>query len=247
MARGVYLIKFFATPANHADPICHQAKVLVIDEISMLSASLFDTLAYIAQRIRSCSLPFGGLQLVLCGDFFQLPPVNAQRLCFQSERFQHCVKRKIVLKQNFRQNDSKLITILNQIRTGVNDEQLLCRLICVDVLCVRAGIVTPEAERVLQGTAKQNLDTKDAVVPTRLFSHNKQVNVANEKAFRFLQGKMYTFEAEDFGDKFVVKSLQRNCQAPQILQLKVGAQVILLKNLSIESGLVVSFWDGFIS
>ena len=108
--------------------------MLVIDEISMLSASLFDTLAYIAQRIRSCMLPFGGLQLVLCGDFFQLPPVKAQRLCFQSERFQHCVKRKIVLKQNFRQKDSKLITILNQIRTGRDDECFFCQLISVDVL-----------------------------------------------------------------------------------------------------------------
>ena len=107
--------------------------------------------------------------------------------------------------------------------------------------------MTSEAERILQGTAKQNLDSKDSVVPTRLFSHNTQVNQANEKAFRFLQGKTCTFEADDYGDKFAVKSLQKNCQALQMLQLKVGAQVILLKNLSIESGLVVSFPTCFIS
>ena len=100
--------------------------------------------------------------------------------------------------------------------------------------------MTPEAERILKGTAQRKLDTKDAVVPTRLFSHNQQVKFANDKAFRVLKGKTYTFEADDFGDKWQVKSLQKNCQALQVLHLKVGSQVILLKNLSIESGLVVS-------
>ena len=107
-------------------------------------------------------------------------------------------------------------------------------------ICFCAGIVTPVAEAILKGTAQNNLSSTDTVVPTRLFSHNQQVHIANKKAFHVLKGKLHTFEADDYGDKFVVKSLQKNCQAPQSLLLKVGAQVILLKNLSVESGLVVS-------
>jgi ATP-dependent DNA helicase PIF1 len=64
-----------------------EAEVLIVDEISMLSAELFDKLSYVAQKVRQDDRPFGGLQVILCGDFYQLPPIGVgkdAKFCFES-------------------------------------------------------------------------------------------------------------------------------------------------------------------
>jgi ATP-dependent DNA helicase PIF1 len=72
---------------------------LIIDEISMISGSFFEKLEKIAREVRGNSQPFGGIQLILCGDFFQLPPVNDPLFCFEASSWDSCVHEYIDLKQ----------------------------------------------------------------------------------------------------------------------------------------------------
>ena len=100
--------------------------VLVIDEVSMLSLKLFDALNQIGKAVRRSSKPFGGIQVIFSGDFYQLPPVgdrddpDTQRFCFESEEWFNVfpISCQIPLKKIFRQTDTEYSTILNQIRVG---------------------------------------------------------------------------------------------------------------------------------
>ncbi|CAN0024086.1 unnamed protein product, partial [Ectocarpus sp. 12 AP-2014] len=99
-----------------------QCKVLVIDEISMMEADLFDKLNLVGQRVKGNGQPFGGIQLVLCGDFFQLPPVGigrgSTRFCFEAKTWDTSIDQSIVLKQVFRQKDPFFLKILHEMREG---------------------------------------------------------------------------------------------------------------------------------
>ena len=100
--------------------------ILVVDEVSMLSLKLFDILNSIGKAVRNNSRPFGGIQVIFSGDFFQLPPVgdkdepDTQRFCFESDNWNAVFHQdnQIQLKKIFRQTDEIYSTILNQIREG---------------------------------------------------------------------------------------------------------------------------------
>nr|CAG8442452.1 7933_t:CDS:2 [Entrophospora candida] len=96
--------------------------ILVIDEISMLEGDLLDKLELIARKIRKNNYSFGGLQLIFSGDFFQLPPVakgrSLPKLCFESQSWKNCLDHSILLTEIHRQNESKLIKLLNEVRFG---------------------------------------------------------------------------------------------------------------------------------
>ena len=93
-------------------------KCLVIDEVSMIDCALFDKLEYIARRIRKSEQPFGGIQLILTGDFLQLPPVLGTGFCFESKNWTACVHEVIELDSVFRQADESLVSVLNSVRRG---------------------------------------------------------------------------------------------------------------------------------
>ena len=78
---------------------------LIIDEISMLSPELFDKLNLLAKRFRMSEKPFGGIQLILSGDLLQLPCINNQNFCIDSEYWDECIKHTIYLKEIMRQKD----------------------------------------------------------------------------------------------------------------------------------------------
>lgn len=114
-----------------------ETDILVIDEISMLSGEIFDLLSQVGSRVRNDPRPFGGLQLVMCGDFFQLPPVGLGKsctFCFQSETWREIFYNSsssghgsnenppaemIFLHKGFRQNDNTFLRVLNELRRGV--------------------------------------------------------------------------------------------------------------------------------
>ena len=111
-----------------------ETDILVIDEISMLSGETFDLLSQVGSRVRNDPRPFGGLQLVMCGDFFQLPPVGLGKsctFCFQSQTWKDLFYNNnnsnnsgmpaemIFLHKGFRQNDSVFLRVLNELRRGV--------------------------------------------------------------------------------------------------------------------------------
>ena len=99
-------------------------KVLIIDEVSMLSAKILDFLDHVGRKIRNTDSVFGGIQIILTGDFFQLPPVNIENgFAFQAKCWDPLVDYTIELQQNYRQNDETLVKFLGKIRKGiVNDE-----------------------------------------------------------------------------------------------------------------------------
>jgi len=201
------------------------AKVLIIDEVSMLDMDLFDTLDHIARHVReNLKAPFGGLQVVTVGDFFQLPPVeNGDAFCFRSKAWRELglldKDNKIELRQVVRQNDIGFINLLN---------------------AVRIGVVTPLTTQILARHLVSLKPTpKDGIVPTRVFCTNKDVDRENIDRLNEIQGQVVQCIAQDkvvyepshdpaATKKAILESIDKF--VPRILNLKVGAQVMLLKN-----------------
>ena len=152
------------------------AKTLVIDEISMVDGALLDTLDEVARRVRGNSKPFGGLQLILCGDFYQLPPVTkggtAPRFAFEARCWPSVVRRCFELHKVFRQSDPEFIDALAQVRVG---------------RCSAA------AEAMLRACRRRPLPDFDGISATRLFTHKDDCNRLNEQRLRALPGAAVTF------------------------------------------------------
>ena len=161
------------------------SRVLVIDEVSMLDASLFETLEVIASSLRRSKAPFGGLQLVLCGDFLQLPPVSERgqpisRFCFVSPSWGRCglTSGTVVLQDSMRQaGDADFAKLLNE---------------------VRLGIVSARLEAMIK---ECKVDLKplpaDDIEPTKLYFWNKNVDDENAMRLAQLPGEPITFCAKD--------------------------------------------------
>lgn len=203
-----------------------KCKRLIIDEISMVDGLFFEKIEAVARHIRKNDRPFGGIQLILCGDFLQLPPVikredsnnpqaNLQRFCFQSSAWEKCIERVFELKEVHRQSDPEFVRILNHLRIGhVNDDI---------------------AKR-LMTTSKQKIEG-NGILATQLCSHTNDANSINESKLENLKGDKVLFKAED-SDATMSKQLDGLVQAPSQLYLKINAQVMLLKNINISAGLV---------
>ncbi|CAO3613578.1 unnamed protein product [Mucor fragilis] len=105
-----------------------ETAVLIIDEISMVDAELFDKMDYIAKRVRHTDAPFGGIQIVVTGDFFQLPPVSKDRtskFAFEAESWRAAISQTVLLTQVFRQKDGTFVKILNEMRLGILSEKAI--------------------------------------------------------------------------------------------------------------------------
>lgn len=216
-----------------------ELNVLVIDEVSMLSPVLFDKLETLARSIRQNNLPFGGIQLVLSGDFFQLPPVKADgELCFDALSWERCIGDNIInLTKNFRQEtDVEFQTCLNECRIGELSQKT------IDMLKSRVGV---------------KIENDYGILPTRLYSLNSDVDCENESEMSRLLKEDDSLEVFQYdltykinkpGMKYTEEFIKKNVNAPFTLELCKGAQVMLLQNLEIESqlcngsrGVVVGF------
>ena len=133
--------------------------VLIIDEISMMDAGLFDKLEILAKKIRKNNNIFGGIQIILSGDFLQLPPVGSTNFCFESFCWDDVVSRTFYFDKILRQSDSGLQDILNNIRVG---------------------IVNEEVRSVLDSCIDRDLTNEAGIVPTLLFSKKDMVSKYNE-------------------------------------------------------------------
>ncbi|KAM5338543.1 ATP-dependent DNA helicase PIF1 isoform 2-T2 [Glossophaga mutica] len=177
---------------------------LVIDEISMVEADLFDKLEAVARAVRQQNKPFGGIQLIICGDFLQLPPVTKgsqpPQFCFQAKSWRRCVPVTLELTKPSPHRCSEEVT------------------------------------RQLQATATHQVG-RDGIVATRLCTHQDDVALTNERRLQELPGKVHSFEAMD-SDPEQARTLDVQCPVSKLLQLKLGAQVMLVKNLAVSRGLV---------
>ena len=205
-------------------------RTLIIDEISMVDADMLDKLDEVARAIRRApGRPFGGIQLFLSGDLLQLPPVNKNRqakFAFQGTAWGKLELATVLLTKVYRQADEAFVRILND---------------------VRFGRMTPEVQAALKGCVGRPLDDDDGIVPTKIRALNKDVEEENHAQLDRLSGRSKVFTARDEGKDTFVKILQTNSLLPMRLEIKVGAQVMLLKNLPAQRlhngsrGVVIGF------
>jgi ATP-dependent DNA helicase PIF1 len=213
--------------------------ILIIDEISMLSAELFDKLEYIARVIRRSKTAFGGIQLILSGDFLQLPCVGSETFCFDAESWNNCVSRVFYLTEIIRQSNVEFQKCLNEVRVGkLSDES-------IEMLQSRVGLDLSEKYKDIR--------------PTILFPLNANVERINEEELDKIAKQGVEFVEYDMsistphhlrnGDMIITR-FKKSCPAPESLQLCVGAQVMLVVNLDLANelangsrGVVVGFRD----
>ncbi|KAF4662511.1 hypothetical protein FOZ61_002403 [Perkinsus olseni] len=205
-----------------------RVKTLIMDEISMLDGRLFDKLEQIARLVRQDSRPFGGVQLVLTGDFLQLPPVsqtlpNGKKeeasFCFEAKSWRKCIHKTMVLKEIKRQEgDAIFTTMLNEIRRG---------------------ICSQETQDVLSLVAKRKHSTlTGGVVASQLLPTRREVDAINERELARLSTPPTTFTAADTVYDSSSLNLDVMCSARPKVVLKVGAQVMLTKTFSPQKRLV---------
>jgi ATP-dependent DNA helicase PIF1 len=192
----------------------NQLDILAIDELSMISDELFDKVSEYISIIRKDPRPFGGLQLVLTGDMFQLPPVSGD-YCFKSKTWKELNLKIVELTEQVRQDGDKEF------------QQILTE--------ARWGRLSDESFKRLSTLPKPNFGE---VKPTILYSKNINVDSINEKEFKNLidSGAEQRCYETVFSDNKYTKSWAEALKIPDKTVLCVGAQVILTVNLSVEEG-----------
>lgn len=188
------------------------ADILVIDEVSMLHDYRLDMVDQITRSVRKSPEPFGGLQVVLCGDFFQLPPINREDgrsggFVTGSSAWHELDPVVCYLEEQHRQNDDELADILAAFRAGD------LRRRHVEALLARKRTITPFDE-----------------ATTELYTHNQNVDIINSSRLASVEGEQHDYEMTATGRKSAVETLKRSCLAPEVLCLKAGAFVMFVKN-----------------
>ncbi|KAL4244570.1 ATP-dependent DNA helicase PIF1 [Abortiporus biennis] len=205
-----------------------ETQILIIDEISMIDGILFDKLDFIARALRRNNDPFGGIQLVLCGDFLQLPPVpdkhteteipQPQVFAFEALSWNICVGRPVFLSKVFRQKDQGFVDMLNEMRFG------------------HVSAATILKFKALERPVKYN----DGIEPTDLFPTRNEVDQANYSRLASLNHPEICYKANDVAGwtergrpigKQAMDRLLSRLVAQKEIRLKIGAQVMLIKNL----------------
>lgn len=203
--------------------------ILVVDEVSMLPADLFDKLNRIAKRVRKCSEPFGGMQLVFGGDFLQLPCIKGD-FCFESKAWKECRFEIFHLTKIMRQSNKQFQSCLNRARFGeMTDEDF---------------------EYITQSVPTKEKIASMEIKPTRILCENVDVNEINQAKLEQLPAEeihKYKYKIEynlDNYEPHVHQSMFKDvdvtklCNAQPKLSLSVGAQVMLLVNIDVKGGLV---------
>lgn len=205
-----------------------RVQTLVIDEVSMLSAPIFDLLERLGRALRGNTLPFGGIQVIACGDFLQLPPVTKggerRSHCFQAAQWPIVIRNSFLLKEVFRQTNPFFVRMLQEIRVGLLSPEAR------DALIDRIVVDDP--------TARAPSKRKEEAEPILLYCDNAKVHATNAHRLAQILSDIQVFKARETGSEQYRKMLDNYCLAPIELTLKVGAQVMLLKNLSFEERLV---------
>jgi ATP-dependent DNA helicase PIF1 len=189
--------------------------ILIIDEISMLNKSTFELIEELARATRNSSKPFGGIQLILSGDFHQLPPIEGD-YAFESKQWSVCIQLNILLKGNMRQQkDICFYNILQKLREGNVDS---------------------EVEECLLERFRLTKNLKLPECCLRLFFRRKQVEKFNQECLENMEGECVLFNAKT--QVFVKECVNENqFQLNPYINLKIKATVILTKNVSVEDGL----------
>ena len=192
--------------------IIEKTDVLIIDEISMLHDYRLDMVEEVARKLRRNDKPFGGIQVILCGDFFQLPPVNRSDsreggFVVHSNSWERLDPVICYLSEQHRQNDDNFLEILTAIRGG--------------------DVRRRHAEALLE---RIGADLSGGQEVTELHTVNIDVDRINEQALQKLDADACVYTMQTTGKENYVATLKRSCLAPEELVLKKGALVMCIKN-----------------
>lgn len=227
-------------------------KVLIIDEVSMMSQKIFELCDLIGKHVRKNDKPFGGIQIIFTGDFFQLPPVGdkdgnnaTSNFCFQSKNWFHTFKLEnhILLKTIFRQNDPTYIDILMQIREGKLDEKNI---------------------QILKQYVRRPVKDENGYVPTKLFAVRSKTDFVNSSMYSKIQDEEFVYNGIDrtdcalwldsqkpfdselrkicqslsYDDKtYLLKQFKTNANILENVSLKKGSLVMCTYNVDVEIGI----------
>lgn len=296
-----------------------KVRVLIIDEISMMHHYRLDMVDELLRAFKDPEKPFGGIQVILCGDFFQLPPISRKgepgsKFIYHSKVWRTAKFKICYLEEQHRQTDDESLRILNDIRNnevsedtieklrtrfkdknmlvggfggatwgskngetvdgntggenfntadfgdmGIGNSDEIIDISDRDVVDPKevsepaAPIESPdevEAAEVVSILDKSLLSSKDdpaltvdvkslnvKVEPTRLFTHNIDVDSVNDEALDGIGGEEFDYFMESYGNDVLVDTLKKSCLAPEHLRLKIGARVMFVKN-NFEAGYV---------
>jgi predicted ATPase len=189
-----------------------EARVLIIDEVSMLHHFRLDLIEEIARFFKRNNKPFGGMQVILCGDFFQLPPVSRTgeekaRFAYHAKAWKNLDLKICYLEEQHRQNDDAYLEVLNAIRDNTVSPVLIDRL----------------------NTRREERPT-ETMERTKLYTHNVDVDAENMRELEKLSGEMFEYQMTSKGKENIVATLKKGCLAPENLYLKKGARVMMVKN-----------------
>ena len=215
---------------EHVVKRIRSAKVLIIDEVSMLAADTLDMVEAVCREVKQSSDAFGGLQVVLVGDFFQLPPIVRQNYDENQSSFYSDEPQSIFafaasawgrakpvvcyLTEQHRQDDADFLAALSAIRTNTFDD---------------THRVHIDARIILKTNLPKGV--------TKLYSHNADVDRINAEELKKLTTPSRMYQMTSNGRDTLVEGLKRGCLSPEVLELKVGASVMFTKN-SIQGGFV---------
>ncbi len=193
--------------------------VLIIDEVSMLDANTLGLVDAVLRGVRENHAPFGGMQVIFVGDFFQLPPVSKYdeepaEFSFTADAWHSAKPTICYLSEQHRQEDPEFLEVLSSMRSGEVPEEHRERLLA----------------RQYTGESTEDI--------TKLFPHNADVDRINTAKLAQIPGEQKTFKMLDLGNPKMCEALRRGCLSPEKLDLKVGARVMFTRN---------NFDDGYVN
>lgn len=214
---------------EHVVKRIRKTKILIIDEVSMLGPETLSMVDAVCREVLGSAKPFGGLQIILVGDFFQLPPIvrrnerlepeesqsdiifeehiEEQRFAYHSQAWQRANPVTCYLTEQHRQDDPAFLSVLSAIRRNEFGPSHMVH--------IKARTTTPD---------------KTPHTAPKLFSHNADVDRINEHTLSRIDGSPKSFAMQSSGAPAIVAALKKSCLSPEVLSLKVGASVMFTKN-----------------
>jgi ATP-dependent DNA helicase PIF1 len=204
--------------------------VLVIDEVSMLHGMRLDMLNQVAKLLRESDEPFGGMQVILVGDLFQLPPItrgsNSIDFVHTSESWNELNPKICYISEQHRQQGGGLLDVLE---------------------AMRSGDLTSDHGDILR--ARLRLEVPEGLAVTRLYAHNIDVDSINSRHLLAIADDAHTYTMSHKGGEKKVEQLKKSVLAPETLELKIGAEVMFVANnfpagyVNGSRGIIVDFED----
>jgi len=205
--------------------------ILVIDEISMMTPEIFEKLDRIGKILRHSQKPFGGIQLLLSGDFCQLRPVKSDSFCFESEKWNETLNNTFYFQKIMRQKDPAFQQCLMEVRLGELSEETI---------------------QILKNRISNKLENTNGVIPTILYSTRKDVSMINFTELKKLKeknnSKVYSAHNQVIYEKRekmsekqeqnLILKLINSCPVDSDIELTIDSQVMLLCNLNKQMSLV---------